>query len=258
MTMTAQTPYARQTGLFSGASLWRAARPALIVVAAAPFGLAAGTAERRWLFGSAALAVLLAMTTVILVCRRRIAEKPTRLVFLSEIELATLICATVTLLAATVNVVAWVSEHYDSKGLAYCIGLLAGGLLGFLSKDLFKAGENESWNAGHFQVRAIKVYRPYFYRRDSQTGRYQGHDTLARWMPDGLAADALRMNQYRDASGGYVVGWSHADRMSRARTVQAELACLPWNPSPNGTAGPVTVFEHDLGLPAQPSPPAVR
>jgi hypothetical protein len=250
MTMTTSGPYARQAGLFSGASLWRAARPALIVVAAAVVGLAAGTAERRWVLGSAALAVLLVMSTVIVLCRRRIEEKPTRLVVLSELEVATLVCAIVALLATTVNVVAWVSEHYDSKGLAYCIGLLAGGLLGFLSKDLFKAGENESWNAGHFQVRAIKVYSPYFYRRDPQTGRYQGHDTLARWMPDGLAADALRMNQYRDASGGYVVGWNHADRMSRARTVQAELTCLPWNPSPNGTAGPAHVVDHGLGLPA--------
>ncbi|MDS0139647.1 MULTISPECIES: hypothetical protein [unclassified Amycolatopsis] len=250
MTMTTPTPYARQTGLFSGASLWRAARPALMLIAAASLGLAAGTAELRWVLGSAALAVVLTMTAVIAVCRRRVAEKPARLVFLAECELATLVCAAVALLATTVNVVAWVSEHFDSKSLAYGIGLLAGGLLGFLSKDLFKAGENESWNAGHFQVRAAKVYQPYFYRRDPQTRRYQGHNTLARWMPDGLAADALRMYQYRDASGEYVTGWNHAARMRRARTVEAELARPPWNPSPNGVAGQATVVDHDLELPA--------
>lgn len=97
-----------------------------MLIAVASLGLAAGTAEFRWVLGSAALAVVLTMTAVIAVCRRRVAEKPARLVFLAECELATSVCAAVAPLATTVNVAAWASEHFDSKSLAYGIGLLAG------------------------------------------------------------------------------------------------------------------------------------
>ena len=113
--------------------------------------------------GLIALAILLMLTAAILIGRRHVAEQPMRMIYLLELEVATLVLAIVVLLAATVNAVAWTSDHYDSKGLAYCIGLVAGGVLGFVSRDLFKSGENDSRAAVHYQARVVKIYRPYFY-----------------------------------------------------------------------------------------------
>jgi hypothetical protein len=110
----------------------------LIIGAAAPAGLLVTTAERRVMFSLIALAVFLMLTTVILIGRRHVAEQPMRMVYLSELEVATLVCVIVALLAATVNAVTWTSEHYDS------IDLIRGVVLGFFSRDLFESGEDDS------------------------------------------------------------------------------------------------------------------
>ena len=231
-------PFAGSDGLLNKASFWRGARPGLILIAAVLIGAMATTAHQRIVVVAVGAGVVVVLVAVAALGRRGIERRPARVVWVAEVEVVAFVCTVVLVLAVAVNVVAWLTDRYQQRGPAYLIGLVAGAAVGYFSRDLLGSVADENWFAAHFRSVMAALYKPYFYRRNPVDRAYVGDDLMARWLPDGLAADALRMNQYRTERGDYVSGWTHANRVRRAATIKGELSRQPWRPDPNGELAP--------------------
>ena len=202
-----------------------------IIVAAVMVGLVATTSELRVALGIVAVVLLIALLVAIVLCRRNLAEHPDRIASVSMVEIAAFVGAVVVVLTVVVNAVAWAADRYPAKGPAYLFGLVAGAAVGYFSREIFKPVEDRSWIEVRYLANTVRLYKQYFYRFDQSTKKYMGGE-LARWPPDGRAADALRANQYCNERGKNILGWNSAARRSRSATIKYELNCIPWNPPP--------------------------
>src|SRR5947208_14016696 len=99
--------YAGRRDLTSVGTVWRAARPGIILVVAVLVGSLAVTTTQRILIATASAALLVLLATVVAIGRRRLDEHPIRIVYVAELEVAALICGVVVALASVVNAVAW-------------------------------------------------------------------------------------------------------------------------------------------------------
>lgn len=212
--------------------VWRIARPVLILLTGVAVGAVARTNELRMVVALVVIALMVILLTPVVIMRVHLAEHPTRVSLVAELEVLAMVTAVTGAIAALVNAFAWLAARFADRGSAYLLGLMAGAILGYLSKDLFKVIEDAPWFGLRFNHVMWSLYQPYFYGK-GETGQWEGSEQ-ARWLPNGAVMRALDEMQFK-IDGGEYVGWDRAGRRTRAEVVRSHLVTdRPWNPNPNG------------------------
>lgn len=200
----------------SAVAIWRSLRPVLILLAGV--ALAALSGLHRLIASGIVVAVVVLLLVVLWsgLLRTHLDEYPKRVPMVAEVEVVAWTTVAVGALVALLNLFVWLTERFPDKGTAYLVGLVAGALIGYVSKDLYAPIQHEDWFGLRFRTLMTALYTPYFYRKDPATGRWVGDSAKGRWMPDGPVADALDRTSYEYAPNMFA-GWNFPGRRAGVR-----------------------------------------
>jgi hypothetical protein len=106
----------------------------------------------------------------------------------------------------------------------YWFGAASGFILGGLTSAITAPGKDVHWIRTYVQKRLKKSFTKIFGRRESEGGPLLRKSIESRWEPDGMEAQALRLDSYENEKGERVSGWAWSARRDRCDTLIHGLA----------------------------------
>lgn len=203
-------------------TLWRAARPVLVLLAAVGLAALVVTPDLRTRTAIIAGIVAGLLLVLWLIARLVLRNRPVLLVYLFEAEVGLIVLAILYVLTAVIVVMAEVVARYQDKTTAYLIGLVAGAAVGLFAKDILTPAKDEPWVPMHCRYRMNRQFGSYFYSYDD-SGKAWITESPRKWSPQGEMSEALAANAYATSTGKWIDGWDHHARVVRARTLRAGL-----------------------------------